>query len=50
MQVERQIAATSLEFVVISDGAPFPPLDLLEMCAAKRLPFAIIVQCNQDFW
>lgn len=50
LEVERLIAAKSPEFVVISDGAPFPPLDLLEMCAAKRLLFAIIVQCNQNFW
>jgi glycosyltransferase involved in cell wall biosynthesis len=50
LEVERLIAARSPDFVVISDGAPFPPLDLLEMCVAKRLPFVIIVQCNQYFW
>ena len=50
LEVEQVIAARSPEFLVISDGAPFPPLDLLEMCATKRLPFAIIVQCNQDCW
>jgi glycosyltransferase involved in cell wall biosynthesis len=49
-EVKRLIAARSPEFVVISDGAPFPPLDMLEMCASKRLPFIIIVQCNQYFW
>jgi glycosyltransferase involved in cell wall biosynthesis len=48
--VERLVAVRRPELVVISDGAPFPPLDLLEMCAARRLPFAIIVQCNQYFW
>lgn len=50
LEVERLIAARPPDFVVISDGAPFPPLDLLEMCVAKRLPFVIIVQCNQYFW
>jgi glycosyltransferase involved in cell wall biosynthesis len=50
LETKRLIAAKSPDFVVISDGAPFPPLDLLEMCAAKRLPFVIIVQCNQNFW
>jgi glycosyltransferase involved in cell wall biosynthesis len=50
IQVERIIAARRPELVVISDGAPFPPLDLLETCAALRLPFAIIVQCNHYFW
>jgi glycosyltransferase involved in cell wall biosynthesis len=50
LEVERLVAARSPEFVVISDGAPFPPLDLLETCVAKRLPFIIIVHCNQYFW
>jgi glycosyltransferase involved in cell wall biosynthesis len=49
-EVERLVSAKSAEFVVISDGAPFPPLDLLEMCTTKRLPFIIIVQCNHYFW
>ena len=50
LEVERLVAARSPECMVISDGSPFPPLDLLEMCATKRLPFAIIVHCNQYFW
>ena len=50
LEVERLIAERSPEFVVISDGSPFPPVDLLEMCATKSLPFVIIVQCNQYFW
>jgi glycosyltransferase involved in cell wall biosynthesis len=50
LEVERQIAARSPDFLVISDGAPFPPLDLLEMCATADLPFVVIVQCNQYFW
>ena len=29
LEVERLIAARSPEFVVISDGSPFPPVDLL---------------------
>ncbi len=50
LEVEQLVVARSPDLVVISDGAPFPPLDLLEMCASKRLPFAIIVHCNQYFW
>ena len=50
LEVEGQVAARSPECVVISDGAPFPPLDLLEMCMTKRLPFVIIVHCNHYFW
>jgi glycosyltransferase involved in cell wall biosynthesis len=50
LEVEQVVAARSPELVVISDGGPFPPLDLLEMCTTKRLPFVIIVHCNQYFW
>jgi glycosyltransferase involved in cell wall biosynthesis len=50
LEVERLIAVRSPQFVLISDGAPFPPLDLLEMCVSRRVPFAIIVHCNQYFW
>ena len=50
LEVERLVAARSPQLVVISDGAPFPPLDLLELCAANHLPFIIIVHCNQYFW
>src|SRR5437660_460662 len=35
LEVERLIARRPPELVAISDGAPFPPLDLLEMCVAK---------------
>ncbi len=50
LEVERLVAARSPECMVISDGAPFPPLDLLEMCISKGLQLIIIVQCNQYFW
>jgi glycosyltransferase involved in cell wall biosynthesis len=50
LDVERLIARRSPNFVAISDGAPFPPLDLLEMCVVKRTAFVTIVQCNQEFW
>src|SRR5262249_43360183 len=45
-EVERLIAARSPDLVVISDGG----LDLIEMCATKRLRFVTIVQCNSYFW
>lgn len=50
LEVERLVEARAPQLIVISDGAPFPPLDLLEMCTAARLPYAVIVQCNQYFW
>ena len=50
VEVERLITARSPQFVVLSDGGPFPPVDLLEMCETKRLPFVTIGQANWDFW
>jgi glycosyltransferase involved in cell wall biosynthesis len=50
VDAEQLIAARPPDLVVISDGAPFPPLALLEMCMNKGLPFVIIVQCNHYFW
>jgi len=50
LEVERLVAARSPEFVVFSDGGSFPLVDLLEMCATKRLPFVTIGQANTECW
>jgi glycosyltransferase involved in cell wall biosynthesis len=50
LELERLIAARSPEFVVFSDGGSFPLIDLLEVCATKRLPFVTIGQANTDYW
>ena len=48
-EVERLIAARPPAFVVLSDGAGgLPPIDLLELCIAKRLAFVTIVQLGRD--
>jgi glycosyltransferase involved in cell wall biosynthesis len=49
LEVERLIAARAPDFAVVSEGGPFPPIDLIEMCAAKRLPFVTIGQANGYF-
>jgi len=60
--VEPQEAATTIEagrllaakrpgLVVISEGAAFPPIDLLELCVDRRLPFVTIQHANTEgFW
>jgi glycosyltransferase involved in cell wall biosynthesis len=48
--VERLLAARHPALVVFSDGAPFPPVQLLELCVARRLPFATIGQANWLEW
>jgi glycosyltransferase involved in cell wall biosynthesis len=46
MEVEQLIALTSPALVVLSEGGPLPPLDLLELCAARKVPFVTISQAN----
>jgi glycosyltransferase involved in cell wall biosynthesis len=46
--LKRLIGASSPALIVISAGTPFPPIELLELCARRDIPFAIIVQCNLD--
>jgi glycosyltransferase involved in cell wall biosynthesis len=37
------------KFVVISVGAGFPPIDLLEFCVSQQLSFALIQQANTEW-
>ncbi len=48
MEVGRLIAATSPALVVLSEGGPLPPLSLLELCAARKVPFVTMTQANSD--
>jgi glycosyltransferase involved in cell wall biosynthesis len=48
--VQRLLAARRPALVVFSDGAPFPPVQLLELCVARRLPFVTIGQTNWLGW
>ncbi|HEY2537956.1 MAG TPA: glycosyltransferase family 4 protein [Stellaceae bacterium] len=46
--LERLIHTGPPALVVFSAGTPFPPVELLELCATRNVPFAVIVQCNLD--
>lgn len=46
VEIERLVAATSPALVVLSEGGPLPPLNLLELCAARKVPFVTISQAN----
>jgi glycosyltransferase involved in cell wall biosynthesis len=48
VEVERLISATSPALVVFSDGGALPPVDLLEFCAQRQVPFVSIGQANAD--
>ena len=46
--VDRLITSTKPALVVFSEGGAHPVLELIEMCAAKNVPFVTIVQSNRD--
>jgi len=44
----RLIAARPPALVVLSSGSAFPPIELLELCVARRVPFITIGQANRE--
>jgi glycosyltransferase involved in cell wall biosynthesis len=51
MEAEKLFTATKPALAVLSDGSAFHPIDLLELCASKELPFVTISQSNhEDRW
>jgi glycosyltransferase involved in cell wall biosynthesis len=50
-EVERLLSSRASALVVFSDGFALPPIELLELCATKRMPFVTMGQANRDgFW
>jgi glycosyltransferase involved in cell wall biosynthesis len=50
-EVERHIVEVSPRLVVISEGAGFPPIELLDLCIGRQLPFVWIQHVNTEwFW
>jgi glycosyltransferase involved in cell wall biosynthesis len=50
IEAERLFARKRPQLVVISQGDAFPPIDLLDLCIRKRLPFVTIQQANFENW
>lgn len=48
IEIERLIAKRQPALIVLSDGGPFPPVELPELCVAMNLPFVTIGQANSD--
>lgn len=46
----RFLSKNTPELVVISDCNALPPIDLLELCALRGLPFVCISQVNREGW
>jgi glycosyltransferase involved in cell wall biosynthesis len=51
-EVDRWLAARPApSLVVLGYGDPFPQLELVELCAARNLPFVTVAQANpEDYW
>jgi glycosyltransferase involved in cell wall biosynthesis len=51
LEVEKLVRKRPPRLVVVSTGGAFPPVDLLEMCIARSLPFVTISQSGfVDRW
>jgi glycosyltransferase involved in cell wall biosynthesis len=51
LDVGKAFGDFSPDLVVISDGSPLPPIELVELCIEKRWPFAAIMHTNfEGFW
>jgi glycosyltransferase involved in cell wall biosynthesis len=47
-EVEKFLSAISPALVMFSDGGAFQPIELLELCVSKNLPFVTISHVNHD--
>src|SRR5262245_49356840 len=46
--VERLLNARKPAIAVLSDGGTLPPIELLELCTAKRIPFVTISHAGSE--
>jgi glycosyltransferase involved in cell wall biosynthesis len=49
-EVRRLMNSRPPLLAVLSTGAAFPPIELLELCIEKKVPFVTIGNANQDAW
>jgi glycosyltransferase involved in cell wall biosynthesis len=51
LDVIKAFGDFSPSLVVISEGGPLPPIELIELCIEKGWPFAVIMHANfEGFW
>lgn len=51
LDVMKAFGSFSPSLVVISEGGPLPPIELLELCIQRAWPFAVIMHANfEGFW
>jgi glycosyltransferase involved in cell wall biosynthesis len=47
-EIQRLIAARPPALVVLLEGIPFPPINIIELCVANKLPFATLAVVNWE--
>jgi glycosyltransferase involved in cell wall biosynthesis len=47
-EVERLMAARAPTLCIFSEGNALPPVDMLELCAERGLPFVVLSQANKE--
>jgi glycosyltransferase involved in cell wall biosynthesis len=50
LELQRLLRAKSPDLIVLSEGGSFAPIDVLELCVAKKLPFATILHAGSEYW
>jgi glycosyltransferase involved in cell wall biosynthesis len=50
IEVENFLYKVKPELVVLSTGGPLPPIDWVELCHTKKLPFVTIGHVNSQQW
>lgn len=50
LEIERLISEKCPSLIVISEGGALPPVDLLELFSARKIPFISISQANNTGW
>ncbi len=51
MELEKYLRTRPPKFVVFSEGTTYPPIEFLELCISKKVPFVTISHKNwDDFW
>jgi glycosyltransferase involved in cell wall biosynthesis len=50
LEIESFLKEAHPKLVILSTGSIFPPIEWLELCCEKGLPFVTIGHCNSDDW
>ncbi len=50
LEVDKLLRSDPPDLIVFSDGGPYPPIELLELCVSKNLPFVTIANGHSEYY